>query len=219
MTAPDARELIFSARTKLREYIDALWLGRANAADDLVGLYLQRLAVAARLSTLLDFWWTNIEVVKEIIQQENKAFPRDFLSTESGRAARSAFNLFSRSVNSLEEFKAAGHPSPAGPKSLVGKPLSTVTFVWDYVQLGFDDCGFNVFCPIKIKSASEIRCSGDAGFRDRLCEAIGQIVRKVNVSNTCVEIEFDRYSVELSSTPASGTVLLEPFTFFGSTLR
>jgi hypothetical protein len=55
-------------------------------------------------------------------------------------------------------------------------------------SLGFDGCGFNVMCPMSIRTLSDSARSGDAGFRDRLCELIGQIVRGVEISDTAVEI-------------------------------
>jgi hypothetical protein len=155
----------------LDQYIEALWDGRSAAAGPLETLYLQRLAAAAHLSALLrPPLATN--TVKDIVRHENGAFPYAFLSTEHGRAARGAFNLFARAVTSLDDFRAGGGSFAVGPKAIVGEPLSTVTFVWDYVQLGFDGCGFNIMCPMSIRGPSDSVRSGAAGFRDRLCELI-----------------------------------------------
>jgi hypothetical protein len=213
MMAKDERQLVLAARTKLNEYIDALWIGRADAAHPHVSIYLERLAAAARLSALLGSPRA-VETMVEIVRQENKAFPRDLLSTDAGRAARGAFNLFARALSTLESEIVALRPSPIGPESVAGKPLSTVSFVWDYVQLGFNGCGFNVFCPMVVRTPDDNVRSGDTGFRDRLCETIGQVVRGVDISDERVEIRFDRCSIEFLVTLAEGATSPEPFTFF-----
>jgi hypothetical protein len=87
-----------------------------------------------------------------------------------------------------------------------------VTFAWDYVQLGFDGCGFNVMCPMSIRTLSNSVRSGDAGFRDRLCELIGQIVRGVEISDTAVEITFDHHHIDLLLADSAASP--EALTFF-----
>jgi hypothetical protein len=62
---------------------------------------------------------------------------------------------------------------------LVGEKLSSVTFVLDYWQLDFDGNGFNVMSKITIKDHAGEVSSGQPGFRDRLCEQIAKIVRRV----------------------------------------
>jgi hypothetical protein len=210
MIATEGTKLVFTAREKLDQYIEALWIGR-SAAGSLETLYLQRLAAAAHLSTLLRSP-AAANTVKEIVRHENGAFPFAFLSTEHGRAARAAFNLFARAVITLEDFRSGGGSLSVGPKAIVGEPLSMVTFVWDYVQLGFDGCGFNVMCPMSIRTPSDSVRSGAAGFRDRLCELIGQIVLEVEISDTTVEISFDQYRIDLLLADNVGAP--EPFTFF-----
>jgi hypothetical protein len=195
MTKLDERQLKYAVRTKLREYIDALWVGRAGGADAFLNLYLERLAVAARLMVLLDFWRANIETMREIVRQENHAFPRALLSTDDGRNARAAFNLFARAVSALENYNATAKQFSSGPQSIVGRQLSTVSFVWDYVQLIFDDCGFNVFCPMTISTSSDITRSKDAEFKDKICKLIGQIVRNIDVSEAKIEISFELQNI------------------------
>jgi hypothetical protein len=211
MSTTEGTTLVFAAREKLDQYIEALWNGRSASTGPLETLYLQRLAVAARLSALLRSP-RSAETVKEIVQQENRAFPHVFLATEDGRAARGAFNLFARAARALEDYRAGGGSFPVGPKAIIGEPLSTVTFAWDYVQLGFDGCGFNVMCPMSIRTLSNSVRSGDAGFRDRLCELIGQIVRGVEISDTAVEITFDHHHIDLLLADSAASP--EAFTFF-----
>jgi hypothetical protein len=210
MSATEGTKLAFAVREELDRYIEALWNERSAAAGALETLYLQRLAVAARLSALLRSPRA-VGTVKEIVRGENRAFSYAFLSTEDGRAARGAFNLFARAMAALEDFRAQGGSLPVGPKAIIGEALSTVTFVWDYVQLGFDGRGFNVMCPMIVRTPGDSVRSGEAGFRDRLCELIGQIVRGVEISDTAIEISFDRHHIELLGANAAGP---EPFTFF-----
>jgi hypothetical protein len=211
MSATERTKLAFAAREKLDQYIEALWDGRSAAAGPLEALYLQRLAVAARLSVLLRSPRA-AGAAKEIVRAENRAFSHAFLSTEDGRAARGAFNLLVRAVAALKDFPAEGGSLPVDPKQIVGEPLSMVTFVWDYVQLGFDGCGFNVMCPMSIRTRSVSVRSGEVGFRDRLCELIGQIVRHVEISDTVVEISFDQHYIDLLL--AANAAAPEAFTFF-----
>jgi hypothetical protein len=211
MIATEGAKLLFTAREKLDQYIGALWNGRAAVPAPLETLYLQRLAAAAHLSALLRSPRAT-STVKDIVRHENRAFPYAFLSTEHGRAARAAFNLFARAVTNLDDFRAAGGSFPVGPKAIVGELLSTVTFVWDYVQLGFDGCGFNITCPMSIRGPSDSVRSGAAGFRDRLCELIGQTVRDVEISESAATIGFDQYHIELLL--AENAAAPEAFVFF-----
>jgi hypothetical protein len=198
MIALDERQLTFTVRTKLREYIDALWIGRTDAADAFLNLYLERLAVTARLLALLDFWRTNAETMREIVRQENHAFPRAFLSTDAGRNARAAFNNFARAVSALENYKATVQQLSFGPRSIIGRPLSTVSFVWDYVQLVFEDCGFNVFCPMMIGTSSNVTHSEDAEFKNKICKLIGQVVYNIDVSEAKIQISFELQNISWS---------------------
>jgi hypothetical protein len=212
MIQSDRNRLNLTARTKLSEYIATLCNGRSGTSDEFHRLYLERLATAAQLTTLLPLL-SNVSRMREIIRQEDRAFPRSFLSTDAGRTARGAFNALARAVYALEEVKNTAEMHPSGPKSILGNTLSAVTFIWDYVQLGFNGRGFNVFCPIELHWAERSLRSDEPGFRDKLCELIGQTVRNVGVSRTHIEIDFVGHMIKFSST---SEVLSEAFTFFDS---
>ena len=59
---------------------------------------------------------------------------------------------------------------------LIGKQLSSVEFVQDYLQLRFDGPFINVTNPLTVKSSTREITSWNAGFRDLLCEQITKIV-------------------------------------------
>jgi hypothetical protein len=210
MAQSDWNGLNMTARTRLSEYISALYIGRSGTSKELDQLYLERLATAAHLVTLLSPL-SNVDRMREIIRQENRAFPKFFLSTDAGRAARGAFNALARAVYALEELKRNAETRPTAPKSILGTTLSAVTFIWDYVQLEFSGRGFNVFCPIELRCADQSLRSEEPGFRDRLCGLIGQRVRDVDDSGAHVEIAFDRDVIKFPSTSEDSS---EGFTFF-----
>lgn len=62
---------------------------------------------------------------------------------------------------------------------LRGEQLSAVTFVQDYIQLGFDGPGINVLNPTTVTTRAKTVTSWTPGFRDALCEQITKIVAVV----------------------------------------
>src|SRR5580693_2357219 len=67
-------------------------------------------------------------------------------------------------------------------KHLVGRRLSGVTFVMDYVQLQFDPPPtINALTPITVRSGSRTAVSGDELFRNLLCEQISKTVTEVSL--------------------------------------
>jgi len=192
----DDRHLIYTARTKLVEYIDALWAGRTLASAPLQEVYTLRLAAAARLSALLGSS-PNTTSLKSFIREENGEFPRDFLITDDGRAVRAAFNHVARAVAAIESHHTSFGQFPTGPESIVGSQLSGVNFVLDYVQLVFDDSSFSVLCPIVVDTPQGQVQTAESGFRDGICEPIGQIVRSVSVTGAVVTIGFERHRIAM----------------------
>jgi hypothetical protein len=86
---------------------------------------------------------------------------------------------------------------------LVGGKLSSVTFVLDYWQIDFDGNGFSVMSAITVRGDGWTCRSGDAGFRDRLCEQIAKIVIHADFEDDVgVSIIFkDQSSLQLSTEP------------------
>jgi hypothetical protein len=207
----DSWKAISEARQKLAAYIDALWTGRGVAPDALKPVYTERLAMAARFSSLLSSLG-HVGALQELARQENAAFPRALLEHDPGRQARSAFNLLAREVAVLQDFMVPDGSIPTGPESLVGEELSSVTFVMDCVQLHFYGPYFQAFCPIEIEGLSGTIRSDGAGFRDALCAAIGRRVQSVTIGERKLRLAFDGIALDLLFADADGR-LVEPLVF------
>jgi hypothetical protein len=75
---------------------------------------------------------------------------------------------------------------------IIGEKLSAVVFVLDYHQLQFDGCGFTILNPITVTSNGWAVAVGDDQFRNRLCDQIAKIVRRVEYNeNDSLVIEFE----------------------------
>ena len=61
---------------------------------------------------------------------------------------------------------------------IVGEKLSSVTFVMDYVQLGFDGPLLTAYSGPEVSFGGKVFAWGEPGFRDVLCDRIGAIVRQ-----------------------------------------
>jgi hypothetical protein len=207
----DSWKAIDATRAKLMAYIDALWAARLAAPDSLKSIYTERLAMAARFSSLLASL-RSVAELQDLVRRENGAFPRALLEHEPGRQARSAFNLLAREVAALQEFRVADDSIPTGPESLVGEQLSSVEFVIDYVQLHFNGHSFQVFCPVELKGAFGTIGGDGPGFRDALCRAIGRSVRSVTMGERAVRLAFDDLELALFFADAGGKVV-EPLVF------
>ena len=78
-------------------------------------------------------------------------------------------------------------------QAIVGVRLTSVQFVLNYLILGFDQKGAltTLVWPILVGPDRELRY-GDGGYRDRLCELIERIVKRVEVSSEeTIAISFD----------------------------
>jgi hypothetical protein len=76
-------------------------------------------------------------------------------------------------------------------KNLVGRELSSVTFVRDYVQLGFDGPGMSAYTMPTVACGSEDLSLGQPGYRDSLCGQIGCKVERTEVDAQQVAIVFE----------------------------
>jgi hypothetical protein len=89
----------------------------------------------------------------------------------------------------------------APSQEIVGKRLSAVVFVMDYVQLQFDPPPtVTALTPITITSATgPAVTSGDDSFRNRLCGRIGKTVANVTIAGEAFRIVFeDLIAIEIS---------------------
>jgi|SRR5579862_2121774 len=74
---------------------------------------------------------------------------------------------------------------------LVGRELSSVTFVRDLIQLAFDGAGLNAYTLPTVTCGSERLTVKQPGYRDCLCEQIGHRVQRTEVDGQCVSIVFE----------------------------
>jgi hypothetical protein len=97
-------------------------------------------------------------------------------------------------------------------RELVGRVLSSVGFVADYVQLGFDGPGMNAFTAPTVARGSESLSLGQPGYRDGLCGQIGHGVESTEVNDRQVSIIFDNQvtiSISLRDDDYGGPEALE----------
>jgi hypothetical protein len=74
---------------------------------------------------------------------------------------------------------------------LVGRSLSSVTFVMDYIQFGFDGSRLTAYTLPAVSRKSVNLIWGQPGYRDALCEQIGSRVASTGVNKQSVAITFD----------------------------
>jgi hypothetical protein len=80
---------------------------------------------------------------------------------------------------------------------VVGRKLSGVTFVMDYVQLQFDPPPIvNALTPITVRCGSKIAATGAESFRNLLCEQIPKTVSSARL----IEAEALTFTLEDGST-------------------
>jgi hypothetical protein len=63
---------------------------------------------------------------------------------------------------------------------IVGRSLSDVTFVMDYVQLGFHGSAFTLYVWPEVSTGTSSYKYQQPGYRDALCEQIGKVVTEVS---------------------------------------
>ena len=67
-----------------------------------------------------------------------------------------------------------------------------MVFVRDYIQLQFEDAGLSALILPVIKFGQKTLAFGQPGYRDALCERIGQAVRSASVKeNEGILIDFE----------------------------
>lgn len=69
--------------------------------------------------------------------------------------------------------------------------LDSVEFVHDYIQFRFDRYSLTTYYLPGIRIGSKVIISNEQGYRDGLCEQIGQPVATVRYDDTILEIEFE----------------------------
>ena len=95
---------------------------------------------------------------------------------------------------------------------LIGKQLSSVEFVQDYLQLRFDGPCINVYNPLTVSKGSLGKTSWENGFRDLLCEQITKIVKGFSYEDDSkLTIQFDDDSEVIISLRQDDYSSLEAF--------
>jgi hypothetical protein len=84
--------------------------------------------------------------------------------------------------------------------TLIGRQLSAVTFVRDYVQLHFDGPTISAFTWPTVSTSYGVVKVGDVGYRDSLCSCIGKTVLTAIVDvGERLEIAFsDGFAIAIS---------------------
>jgi hypothetical protein len=91
-----------------------------------------------------------------------------------------------------EENVVRGEPWGDVVRRLIGLELSSVTFVRDYVQLGFDGPILNAVTLPTIQVGQRQYRSGGAGYRDALCGRIGRVVKNASIrEDDAFRMDFD----------------------------
>lgn len=103
---------------------------------------------------------------------------------------------------------------------LSGLQLSSVTFVMDYIQLGFADPYLTAITLPTVVVGDKNYKLGDAGYRDKLCERIGKTVRQACVieeqeirlefedgANVLISLRPDDYETAEAATFSNGSEL------------
>jgi hypothetical protein len=99
---------------------------------------------------------------------------------------------------------------------IIGEKLSAVVFVLDYHQLQFDGASFTILNPITVTSGGSSVLVGEDQFRNRLCEQIAKIVKRVEwTEGKAVVIEFEDGSTVSVSLKAEDYTGPEGVMFYG----
>ena len=73
---------------------------------------------------------------------------------------------------------------------IIGRPMSSVEFVQDYIQFRFDGPCLTTLTLPSLKRPGEVVGAADQGYRDDLCSQIGIQVEMVEVSDTELIVRF-----------------------------
>ncbi len=74
---------------------------------------------------------------------------------------------------------------------IVGRSLTVVTFVHDYIQLTFDGPGFTIYTMPQFRQSDRELRSGQSGYCDAMCSQIGVAVTRVELTDVELVICLD----------------------------
>lgn len=64
---------------------------------------------------------------------------------------------------------------------LIGRKMSSVEFVQDYIQLRFDGITVTAINPLFVEDEVSVYKPDDQGYRDQICSLIGYSVKEANI--------------------------------------
>ena len=96
------------------------------------------------------------------------------------------------SNDKLEVTREPVTPARESLRTLLGRQLSAVTFVQDYVQLHFDGPVLTAITHPRVEVRDTVYEWASAGYRDALCSCIGRVVREALVlPDQAIQIHLD----------------------------
>ena len=111
--------------------------------------------------------------------QESEGQRRSFVSDDARKVfLKESFSDLALSEIPESERELRQIVSPL--QSVVGEYLSSVTFVMDYLQIGFSGYGFTMNSWPTITMQSRTLAYEDGGYKDALCSLIGETVTEVD---------------------------------------
>lgn len=87
-------------------------------------------------------------------------------------------------MNGSSDTQSAGQSGSAdelAQQAMKGKRLASVTFILDYIQLGFDHAGLSIMRPPRILADNNVLVREMQGYCEELCSLVGTTVRDVVV--------------------------------------
>jgi hypothetical protein len=99
-----------------------------------------------------------------------------------------------------------GHINPFG--SVIGREIASITFVRDYVQIGFDGPVLTAVTWPELSATARLWTTETSGYRDVLCSTIGRRVTSAGVTDLEIFIEVEdgvRMVVSLSPEDRTGS--------------
>jgi hypothetical protein len=71
---------------------------------------------------------------------------------------------------------------------IVGKPLTAVMFVMDYLKLQFEESVLTILTPILVRTGDKSYQLGDMPWRDSLCHSITHTVSDLSLAENRLQI-------------------------------
>jgi hypothetical protein len=96
---------------------------------------------------------------------------------------------------------------------IVGKELTAVNFVLDYLVFQFNDCFLTVTTTVSVRTGDQLFQPDDSSYRDSLCERITHAVTSTTLVTDKLVVHFDDQSDFVVSLSEEGRVGNEAIIF------